>query len=244
MEELADAAIVAFDQSRESDPSEIKIPKKKKMLKSKRAGIIFPVTRTRKKLAKAMTGRNGRVSEDASVFLSGALETITSEVFNIACDKTAANNRKRITPSEIQFALDESDIYTGDAYMRGATRVTRATIEWDRNQELRRLQQAIIHGEKKDTDEPIKKPIKKRKSQIPVKETSTPIKKKRKRIPEPHLESLNEKKPEKKIRTQLQSKHNIQRSTNLNTKVKNAPGNNNGGSLSSVMKDIINGASK
>jgi histone H3/H4 len=260
MEELADAATKISEENRTA-----KKPTKK-ILKSSRAGIIFPVTRTRRKLARAMPGRDGRVSEAASVFLSGALETITSDIFDIAEEKTTSNNRKRITPSDIQYAIDESNISTGSAYMRGATRVSRSILESNRIQELRRLQHEIIYGAKKkkaQTPENLKKsvtPIVKKKPimekpVILIREEENhrqhePLVEKpltpnaistKKRSSHVALDDVQETKiPEKKMKVISPTQHsNLKPSTPKNITI-----SKHGDSLSGVMRQIINSGTK
>ena len=74
---------------------------------SKKAGLIFSVSRTRKFIK---TGNYApRISAQAPVFLAGAMEYLLAEIIELSGKAAADNNRKRITGRDINLALKNDE---------------------------------------------------------------------------------------------------------------------------------------
>jgi len=89
---------------------ESKVQKIKKVKKSKKAGLVLPVGRIHAFI------KNGnyasRVSECCSVFLTGAMQYLCSEILSLACDNCMENKKVRIKPKHIKLGLQkDSDLY-------------------------------------------------------------------------------------------------------------------------------------
>jgi len=81
----------------------IKIKKLKKVSKSLRADVVFPVGRTRTKLKKFCNGK--RIGDKAAVYLTGVLEYLTAEVLKMAADAATDHKHKKIQPRDLMLAL-------------------------------------------------------------------------------------------------------------------------------------------
>tara|TARA_B100000787_G_scaffold167589_2_gene154654 strand:- start:1920 stop:3203 length:1284 start_codon:yes stop_codon:yes gene_type:complete len=83
--------------------------KKSKTSRSRKADLIFPVGRVHRKLK---LGRYAsRIGASAPVFLAAALEYLTGEVLELACEAADRHKKKRIVPRHILLAVrDDEDI--------------------------------------------------------------------------------------------------------------------------------------
>lgn len=77
--------------------------KQKKMMKSKRAGITFPVGRISRLLHKGNYGE--RIGIGAPIYLAAVLEYLVAEILELAGNAARANKKKRIIPRHLQLAI-------------------------------------------------------------------------------------------------------------------------------------------
>ncbi|CAF0849403.1 unnamed protein product [Adineta steineri] len=73
------------------------------MTRSKKAGLVFPVSRVENHLRKGRYAK--RISPQASVYLASVLEYLVAETVELAGDMTRKGKRKRITPRDIALAI-------------------------------------------------------------------------------------------------------------------------------------------
>jgi len=92
-------------------------PKKKRMSKSKRAGLVFPILRTKRKI-KTFRRVKG-VEKTADVFIAAVLEYLTAEVLELAVvsflhrHRHSTLQRQRIIPNDIYMAvMSDQEIFT------------------------------------------------------------------------------------------------------------------------------------
>ncbi|GFP82033.1 histone h2ax [Phtheirospermum japonicum] len=84
-----------------------KASRSKPVSRSKRAGLEFPVGRVAQ-IFKA--GKySDRVSAEAPVYLTAALEYLAAEVLELAGDKARQCQKRRITPKHIQMAIETDE---------------------------------------------------------------------------------------------------------------------------------------
>jgi len=81
---------------------------KKSGTKAEKAGLVFPPSRF-EKIIRAEVGFEGRVGENASVFLAGVCEYITFEILEIAGNITKDNNQSRIKLRYLMFAIENDE---------------------------------------------------------------------------------------------------------------------------------------
>ncbi|CAD5220069.1 unnamed protein product [Bursaphelenchus xylophilus] len=74
--------------------------------KSHRANLVFPVTRIHKKLQRAT---RKTIRTNASVYLSGVLEYLTSEILDFAGLESEAARMKRINPRHLLFTIRKDE---------------------------------------------------------------------------------------------------------------------------------------
>jgi len=93
-------------QAQEPDKARRKLDfhaKKKRMSKSKRAGLVFPVSKINNRIKEGKYAKRSGVT--AGVYLAGVLEYLVAEVAELA-GRVAVHQRKhRITPRHIQLAI-------------------------------------------------------------------------------------------------------------------------------------------
>jgi histone H2A len=95
----------------EEKPKEKKIkrngPTKPKVMRSKKAGLAFPVGRIDRKMRKANLGK--RFTSGAPVFMAGVLEYLTAEVLELAGRAAADNKKKLLRPRYLMLAIQNDD---------------------------------------------------------------------------------------------------------------------------------------
>lgn len=77
--------------------------KSKKMMKSERAGLEFPVGRINRILHNGNYGE--RIGIGAPIYLAAVLEYLVAEVLELAGKVAQANHKKRIIPRHLQLAI-------------------------------------------------------------------------------------------------------------------------------------------
>jgi histone H3/H4 len=84
---------------------------KKRVSQSKKAGLIFPVSRIMKKL------KNGRYAQRTSklsgAYLTAVLEYLVVEILELAGQAAMDSKRKRITPRHIMLAIKNDEVRQG-----------------------------------------------------------------------------------------------------------------------------------
>ena len=75
----------------------------KKMTKSSKAGLQFPVGRIRRYLVQGRYAK--RISSGAPVYLAAALEYLTAEILEVSGNTARHLKKKRITPRHIQVSM-------------------------------------------------------------------------------------------------------------------------------------------
>jgi len=80
-----------------------KTPKKKPVSKTKKAGLVFPVSRVYNRLKKDRYANRVRVN--AAVYLAATLEYLVAEVLELAGNCARYFKKKRVTPRHIQLTL-------------------------------------------------------------------------------------------------------------------------------------------
>ncbi|CAE7384594.1 HTA1 [Symbiodinium pilosum] len=67
-----------------------------------KAGICFPVAKVRNLLRES---GYGRVSQDASIYLTGVMEYVVAEILELAGNSAKEHKKQRIIPRNIQLAI-------------------------------------------------------------------------------------------------------------------------------------------
>ena len=80
---------------------------RKKVSKSSRAGIVFPVTRVGRYLRKACL--KYRIQLGSPIYLSAVLEYLCAEVLELAGNAAAMNKKRKISPRHILLAVANDD---------------------------------------------------------------------------------------------------------------------------------------
>ncbi len=80
---------------------------RKKISKSTRAGIVFPVTRVSRYLRKACL--HYRIQIGSPIYLSAVLEYLCAEVLELAGNAAAMNKKRKISPRHILLAVANDD---------------------------------------------------------------------------------------------------------------------------------------
>jgi len=85
--------------------------KRKRMSKSKRAGLVFPVSRINSRIKEGKFTKRSGVT--AGVYMAGVLEYLVAEVAELAGEFAKQDKKHRITPRHIQLAiLSDEEIKT------------------------------------------------------------------------------------------------------------------------------------
>ncbi|XP_023337186.1 histone H2A.v2 isoform X3 [Eurytemora carolleeae] len=92
-----------FDANTEPQLDIIRFAKKKRVGKSAKAGIVFPVTRMISKLKKGRYARH--IGVGAGVYMAAVLEYLVAEILELSGNFTRYHNRARITPRSILLTL-------------------------------------------------------------------------------------------------------------------------------------------
>jgi len=82
-------------------------PRSKPVQRSKRAGVVFPVSRIHR-ILKA-TNHSSQVRNGAAVYMAGVLEYLVAEVAELAGNAARDNKRHRITPRHIFLAIHNDE---------------------------------------------------------------------------------------------------------------------------------------
>ena len=82
-------------------------PKAKRVSKTKRAGLVFPVSRIHRLLKKNLYAK--RIGSGAAVYLCAALEYLTAEILELAGNAARDNKRVRVIPRHLQLAIRNDD---------------------------------------------------------------------------------------------------------------------------------------
>jgi histone H2A len=96
--------------------------RKKRVSKSAKAGLQFPVSRVYKDLKRRM-GRRGRVSPKAAVYCAAVLEYLAAEVLELAGNACKDLKRRRIAPRHLYLAIkgdEELEMMTRDSVIPNA----------------------------------------------------------------------------------------------------------------------------
>jgi len=80
---------------------------KKRITKSRRAGLLLPVSRFQKRLKKGNYAP--RVGRGAGIYMAATIEYLCFELLDLAANAAKDNNRKRITPRHIMMAIKNDD---------------------------------------------------------------------------------------------------------------------------------------
>jgi len=81
--------------------------RKKRVSRSAKAGVVFPVSRVYRYLKQAILKR--RVAVGAPIYLSAVLEYLCAEVLELAGNAARDNKKKLITPRHILLAVGNDD---------------------------------------------------------------------------------------------------------------------------------------
>ena len=86
-----------------ADVVAVAAPKRKNVSRSKRAHVLLPIGR----VARMMKGGKlaDRVSGNSPVYLTAVLQSLLSDVLDLAGKEAIRNKRKKITPRYIQLAV-------------------------------------------------------------------------------------------------------------------------------------------
>ncbi|XP_026464400.1 histone H2A, sperm-like [Ctenocephalides felis] len=93
-------------------PSGKRVPPKpkagaKRKSRSKRADLVFPVSRINRFLRKGRYAQ--RISDPAPVYLAAVMEYLTAEMLELAGNAARDNKRLRIVPRYLQLAIRNDD---------------------------------------------------------------------------------------------------------------------------------------
>ena len=107
--ELAKHAILegnkAVTKYTNSDPGDKKNP----IHKSKRADIIFPVTRMDKLLKETAMHNENRLGSTTSIYLAAVMEYLTAEILELAATQARNHRHTRITPRDVGLAISQDE---------------------------------------------------------------------------------------------------------------------------------------
>uniref|UniRef100_A0A1I8ETY9 Histone H2A n=3 Tax=Wuchereria bancrofti TaxID=6293 RepID=A0A1I8ETY9_WUCBA len=81
--------------------------KAKKISKSARAGLLFPVTKFHRLLRKGRYAR--RISQSAAVYLSAVIEYLSAEMLELSGNACRDNKRQRLIPRHIVLAMKNDE---------------------------------------------------------------------------------------------------------------------------------------
>ena len=119
---------------------------RKKVSKSTRAGIVFPVTRVSRYLRKVCL--NYRIQFGSPIYLSAVLEYLCAEVLELAGNAATMNKKRKISPRHILLAVANDDelnkLFKGVTISQGGV--------------LPNIQEALLASVKKAKTKPARKP--------------------------------------------------------------------------------------
>uniref|UniRef100_A0A183EAI4 Histone H2A n=1 Tax=Gongylonema pulchrum TaxID=637853 RepID=A0A183EAI4_9BILA len=81
--------------------------KAKKLSKSARAGLLFPVTRFHRLLRKGRYAK--RISQSAAVYISAVIEYLSAEMLELSGNACRDNKRQRLIPRHIVLAMKNDE---------------------------------------------------------------------------------------------------------------------------------------
>ncbi|KAK0238717.1 histone 2A [Armillaria nabsnona] len=82
-------------------------PVGKRLSRSSRAGLQFPVTRFHRKLRSNNAGK--RIATGAPVYLAAVIEYLVAEIVELAGNAAKDNKKRRILPRHLQLAIRNDD---------------------------------------------------------------------------------------------------------------------------------------
>jgi len=130
------------------------------MSRSKRAGLLFPVTRVETLMMELAT--INRKSATSAVYLTAVLEYVTAEILELAGNAASSNKKIRITPRHIKLAiLNDSELSAllSGVVMSGGVNPSINAKLLQKKEETHRPQKSL----KKKKTSPTKKTTKKNK---------------------------------------------------------------------------------
>ena len=128
---------------------------RRRITKSQRAELVFPVGRVHRKL-KLKLPRRSRIGEKAPVFLAAVLQSVCEELFRHAVHVTREEKRVRITPDILLRAMEESKDFKHlkrDAWVLHAIPYPSYRKEEKEHRDILAIQKAILSAGKRDLDE-------------------------------------------------------------------------------------------
>ena len=81
--------------------------------RSLRAGLIFPITRSQKRLRALLDGPRTRVSSDAGVYLAGAVEFFVKRILDEAGLVAEEAKKTRIVPRHLKIGFERDNEWLG-----------------------------------------------------------------------------------------------------------------------------------
>ena len=91
----------------EMDSNVLRVHRRKRHSKSRKAELVFPVSRVYRYLRRGRYAN--RISSGASVYLTAVLEYLSAEILELAGNAARDNKRMNIIPRHIQLAVRNDD---------------------------------------------------------------------------------------------------------------------------------------